>query len=78
MSGLEHNTNPQFVNGEAGALQLVDGGQYQPEPNINIDDLLSTAKNVIKMDEFPDDKIVKISMEWMVVPKAINIIITKK
>ena len=48
------------------------------ETNSNIDEIKSTIKDVLLMDDFPEDKKVEISIELMVVPRAINITITKK
>jgi len=46
--------------------------------NIDIDDIKSTIKGVLGMDEFPDDKNFEISVELMVVPKNIRIVVSKK
>jgi len=48
------------------------------ETNHNFDKIHSTLKNVLIMEEFPDDKKVEILVEFMVVPRALNITISKK
>lgn len=78
MWNLDNNTNSQFGNSEAGALQLEAKGQYQVEPNIHIDKIKSTIKDVLTMGDFPEDKKVEITIDYMVVPRAMNITISKK
>jgi len=51
-----------------------------PEKNFSIDDFKTTIKEVVYIgeDEWPDGKIVKASVEYMVVPKKMTFEISKK
>lgn len=52
---------------------------YVPmETNPSLDKIQSTIKEVLMIDDFPDDKKVEISMDFMVVPKTMIIKISKK
>lgn len=48
------------------------------DPNITFDEINSTIREVLIIDDFPDDKQVEISVEFAFVPKSINVKIYKK
>lgn len=52
--------------------------QLPVETNVNVKDIQPIIRDVLNTDEFPDDKKVEISVEFMVVPKTMDIKISKK
>ena len=80
MTKSNNNNKPQLVNGEAGALQVLDNGPRQAELqewSKRMELFRETISDYLSIDNFPDDMAVEITLGWTFAP-MLKARITKK
>ena len=73
-----YKASSQLGNSEAGALQVVSRGQYHLEPNAHNKEILATIREVLMLEDFPEDKLVEMEVTFKVVPETMRIRVIKK